>query len=203
MIIRKINKEDLMTRVEWMNNPRIYQSMHFNLPITIEDTLKWYRKNFSDNSRVDVAFADSHENLVAMGGLTHIDWTVKKAELYIFINPEIHGKGFGTYSTALLCNYGFSELGLNKIYLYTNEDNLAARVVYERIGFQLEGHLRHEIITANGDFQDRLYYGILRNEFNREQLNEMSSSVKACGGIQLIITDSRLPENPAGITCNI
>ena len=99
-----------------------------------------------------------------MGGLTSIDRTVGKAELYIFVNPELLGKGIGTKATRKLCQYGFSELGLEKIYLYTDKGNVAAQKVYEKVGFRLEGTLRNEILTRTGHITDRLYYGLLKHE---------------------------------------
>lgn len=99
-----------------------------------------------------------------MGGLTSIDSAVKKAELYIFVNPELIGKGIGTKATKQLCQYGFTELGLEKIYLFTDRDNVAAQKVYEKIGFRLEGTLRNEILTRTGQISDRLYYGLLKHE---------------------------------------
>ena len=50
-------------------------------------------------------------------------------------------------------------MGLQKICLYTNSDNLAARHIYEKIGFVLEGFMRKEIIN-NGKIKDRCYYGL-------------------------------------------
>ena len=164
MDIREIRKEDLSTRVEWMNNPKIYRSMHFAIPVTIENTLKWYGKIMTDNSRVDVSFVDKEGALIAMGGLTHIDTALQKAELYIFVSPDLQGEGYGINCTALLCQYGFEKLGLHKIYLYTNANNKVASHIYEKIGFKLEGVLRDEVVE-NGIYSDRLYYGLLKMEF--------------------------------------
>lgn len=189
MKIRKIKKLDLKTRVSWMNNPKVYQSMHFQTPVMLKKTIQWYRKNETDNSRVDVSFVDSEDRLVAMGGLTHIDLEVKKAELYIFVSPDIHGKGYGTYCTALLCYYGFSILGLHKVYFYTNARNLPAKHIYEKVGFMLEGCLREELIEDNS-YGDRLYYGLLKHEFNIDKLREGKAFRNDVQDVCIIITDS-------------
>lgn len=168
MELRKIKFEDLPVRVDWMNNPIIYNTMHYGIPITLENTQNWFAKNVDNQNRIDVTFCESMCNggggYVAMGGLTSIDRTVGKAELYIFVNPELLGKGIGTKATRKLCQYGFSELGLEKIYLYTDKGNVAAQKVYEKVGFRLEGTLRNEILTRTGHITDRLYYGLLKHE---------------------------------------
>lgn len=164
MLIRKIEKSDLQLRVDWMNNPKIYSSMHFDLPVLLENTIRWFEKNQSNDHRSDVCFVDNEE-IVAFGGLTSIDQILKKAELYIFVNPDSQKKGIGTHATKLLCQYGFEELGLHKIYLLTNENNTAAIRVYQKCGFVLEGRHRDEFLMEDR-YMDRLYFGLLKTEFD-------------------------------------
>ena len=165
MIVRRLVESDLQLRVSWMNNEKVYRSMHFDTPVIMENTLKWYRNNLGSDKRADLTFEEDGV-IVAFGGLTAINREVDKAELYIFVNPNAQKGGIGTKATILLCKYGFEELGLNKIYLETNEDNLAARRVYEKCGFMLEGTLREEYKTAGGFMLSRMYYGLLKSEFN-------------------------------------
>lgn len=165
MLLRLINLKDLIQRVNWMNDPRVYSSMHFNVPILLENTIQWYNNNIGNNKRVDVAF-EVDKQLVAMGGLTNINNTTKMAELYIFVNPNLQRGGIGTKATKLLCRMGFDRCNLEKIYLLTNENNVLARKVYERCGFTLEGRLRKEFVADDGTRLDRLYYGLIKGELN-------------------------------------
>lgn len=167
MKIRKIDSSDLVVRVDWMNNPKVYKTMHFVPPISLENTKKWYESNLNNNKRFDAAFEDEDGNLVAFGGLTNIDYNVRKAEFYIFVNPNMQGKGIGTSATRMLCKYGFDVLQLHKIYLFTNGSNWGAKKTYEKVGFVLEGVHREENIIAE-KYEDRLYYGLLAKEFKSE-----------------------------------
>ncbi len=164
MKIRKLSQGDLPERVRWMNNPAVYRTMHFTPPISLEKTIEWHKRNQQLQSRCDVVFQDENGQLLAMGGLTGIDYTVRKAEFYIFVNPDMHRRGIGSEATRLLCKYGFDVLQLHKIYLYTNSSNAGARKTYEKVGFKLEGVHRNEMIT-NERYEDRLYYGLLADEF--------------------------------------
>ena len=165
MIVRRLNKGDLSTRVEWMNNPLVYSSMHYDVPVCLEKTNMWYEKNLFNDARVDLVFEEEGQ-LLAMGGLTNIERGVNKAEMYIFVNPNLQRSGVGTKATKLLCKYGFEQMELNKIYLETNEDNLVARRVYEKCGFLLEGVHRAEYINKEGIYLSRLYMGILKSDFH-------------------------------------
>ena len=159
MIIRKLEKSDLGERVAWMNNPQVFRTMHFTPPISLENTIVWFERNKSIPTRC----------LVAMGGLTNIDYTTRKAEFYIFVNPSRQKEGIGTMSTKMLCKYGFEILKLHKIYLFTNNSNIGARKTYEKVGFKLEGIHRDEMIDEE-KYDDRLYYGLLSSEFDHSGL---------------------------------
>ena len=169
MEIRRLQKEDLQTRVLWMNNPAIYTSMHFTLPITLESTEKWYANNIGNEKRADVVLLEDDE-IVAFAGITNIDFTLHKGESYTFVSPDMQGKGIGTRARKMVLDYAFGELGLNKVYAYTNEDNIASCRLSEKLGFKLEGRFRQEYINKDGELKDRLYYGLLKEEwFNKEK----------------------------------
>lgn len=166
MIIRDLSYDDLPERVRWMNDVRVNSTLNVQLPVSLDSTRSWYERNKQNDKRRDFSFVDN-DVLVAMGGFTSIDEAVGKAELYIFVNPDIHGKGFGKESIEIMCKYGFEEMGLKKIYLYTNSDNSIARHIYEKLGFVLEGYMPQEIMN-NGEIKDRCYYSVYREGQNPE-----------------------------------
>lgn len=170
MKLRPLREGDLPYRVKWMNNPLVYTTMHFAIPITLEKTRHWFSNSKDNTNRYDMAFEDEDGNLVAMGGLTSIDEAIQKGELYIFVNPDRQGEGIGYQATYLLCKYGFEILHLQKIYLFTNASNQKARKLYEKIGFELEGLHRSELKKPSG-FEDRIYYGLLSYEFGLKDKN--------------------------------
>ena len=140
--------------------------MHYDLPITIKKTLEWYNRIKKVDERQDFTIIENHR-IVAMGGLTHIDHSVNKAELYIFVNPDLHHLGIGTKALNLICEYGFKKLSLNKIYLETNEDNIYAIKLYIKRGFIIEGKHRQEYINSYGEYKDRLYLGLLKSDLKQ------------------------------------
>lgn len=156
---------DLETRALWMNSPAVYKTMHFVPPISLDNIKKWYQTNLKNKNRFDATIEDEDGNLLAFGGLTNIDYSVRKAEFYLFVNPEMQGRGIGTKATSLLCQYGFEILQLHKIYLFTNVSNVGAVKTYEKVGFLLEGVHRDENIVAE-KYENRLYYGLLAKDFN-------------------------------------
>ena len=76
------------------------------------------------------------------------------------------GAGRGLGFVRALTDYGFSVLGARKVWLDASAENLRAQTVYERAGYQREGHLRdHWYRPTLGRNVDVLLYGILRDDW--------------------------------------
>lgn len=144
-----------------MNDSRIFKSMHYEVPVLIENTEKWFERICDDPTRHDVVFEDENGELLAMGGLTGI--SENQAELYVFVNPDRLGQGLGRSAVDLLCRTGFETLCLNQIHLYTNKSNIAAQSIYRKCGFKLQNVLEFAI-EVNGELEDRLFYVLRKSE---------------------------------------
>lgn len=88
----------------------------------------------------------------------------RAATLAIIIAPEETGKGYGTDAVKTAINYGFLQMGLNRIELRTWAFNKRARNAYSNAGFTEEGRLR-EVVYFNGTHHDAVVMGILRSEW--------------------------------------
>lgn len=141
--------------------------MFFSLPATVENTLNWFEANAGSKLRVDFSFLDSDNQYLAMGGFTGISAEHSNAEFYVMVNPQLQGQGIGKRVSKWMYNYAFSVLHLNKIYLYTNDDNIAAYKIYENAGFKLEGVLRQHK-WKDGSFRNRRFYGLLRVDWEEQ-----------------------------------
>lgn len=191
MKIRKLEESDLKTRVSWVNDSRVHTSMHFDIPISIDGTKKWFANCSSRLDRADFSFEEEGE-LCAMGGFTSI--RDKEAELYIFVDPNRHGHRLGLKATSLLCEYGFFNLHLKTIYLFTNGDNVAAQRTYERLGFKLVQRIDSGAVNGDGKVIDRLKY-ILNQSFFRPIIQEFfqMSGYKLCDYFVQVVRDDIFP----------
>jgi diamine N-acetyltransferase len=142
--------------------------MTIDTPVSLSDTQYWFSKNALNITRRDFVFIICREDrdgeLAAMGGLTGIDFVHRNAELYVMVSPTLVGRGIGRASVQWLCNYGFSSLGLNRIYLHTLTSNARAIALYEGVGFSHEGTMRKHVRKGK-KFVDRHMYSILRDEW--------------------------------------
>jgi len=62
--------------------------------------------------------------------------------------------------------FGFEELNLNRIYARYMEINPASGKILKKLGMKEEGHLRQHV-KRMGVYQDLIYAGILRREFEK------------------------------------
>ena len=58
-------------------------------------------------------------------------------------------KNIGFIATKALCEYGFNNLGLNKIILEVYKENIKAFNLYKRVGFKFVKEINNEIILMD------------------------------------------------------
>lgn len=162
--IRSFRKTDIPKKVEWVNNSENNQYLHYDLPLQIDKTEQWFEKICDRTDRYD-AVIEADEVPVGLIGLLSIDKKNKKAEFYISMGEvEYKNKGIAKEASRQILKYGFKELELNRIYLYTEYENISAQKLFEKLGFQKEGCLRDDVFS-HGHYADRLVYGILKNDW--------------------------------------
>ena len=162
--IRKFEKSDIPKKVEWINNPANNRFLHYNIPLSVEGTERWFDSHQGETTRYD-AVIEADGVPVGTIGLLSIDRKNSKAEYYIAMGETSYkGKGVAKEASKLILAYGFEELGLNRIYLFTEVDNITAQKLFERVGFKREGILKQDVYS-HGAFADRIAYGYLKEEW--------------------------------------
>ncbi len=101
--------------------------------------------------------------------LANPDWTVPSLELGYFVVATQTGRGFATEAGAAVVAVAFEQFGVERIDLQCQADNVASARVAERLGFRLEGRQRQRDRKRDGDLVDRLWYGLLRAEWEAQR----------------------------------
>lgn len=162
--IRKFQKKDIANKVKWINDPVNHKYLHYDIPLREDKTLQWFENNQNRTDRYD-AIIEVDSNPVGLIGLLDIDQKNKKAEYYITIGDRnFLGKGIAYQATKLLLEYAFRELRLNRVFLFTEYDNVAAQLLFEKIGFKKEGLLKDELY-CRGQYISRFLYGLCKDDF--------------------------------------
>jgi RimJ/RimL family protein N-acetyltransferase len=105
--------------------------------------------------------------------LDNIDSVYQIAEYNIFIGErDCWGKGYGTETTILMLDYGFTLLGLHNIMLRVDSYNERAIRAYVRAGFKEFGR-RREVRRRGERRYDVVYMDCLAIEFTNSALSAL------------------------------
>lgn len=166
--ISKITEEDIPDKVKWYNDEEVTKYLHYDEKFSVDKSIEWLKNKEKDSSRYENVIRINENgqlNNIGIIGLFDIDLKNKKAGFYITIGEKNYqGKGLAKLASINFIKNCFLKFNLEKIYLYSDVDNIGAQKLYEKIGFTQEGLLRSELLYKN-KFIDRLYYGILRSEY--------------------------------------
>ena len=103
-------------------------------PLTEKDEID-YIKNKMDNNATMFSMIEKKTNKF-IGNIEFFNRVFEEAEWGIVITTKMQNKGYGREALMRSVEYGFNELGLNRIYLSVYVDNPRAMHVYEQCGFK-------------------------------------------------------------------
>ena len=163
-----LEKEHLLDRVNFINDEVVQSTLNFDYPTSLAKTEAWFNKILLNRDRVDFTIkCVATDKNIGFGGFVGFDRVVKKAELYIFIGDrEYWGGGYGRDGYKLITNYGFLELGLNKVYGYQLLHNDKASMAVDKLGWSVDGVLRDDLFS-HGVLKSRSVVSILKREWEK------------------------------------
>ncbi len=97
--------------------------------------------------------------------LANADWAVPCIEVGYFTVQHQGGKGYASEAARAACRIAFELLGVRRVELQCAADNEKSARVARRCGFILEGRLRERTHKKDGPPVDRLWFGLLRAEW--------------------------------------
>ncbi|WP_369183445.1 GNAT family N-acetyltransferase [Streptomyces sp. Y1] len=111
----------------------------------------------------DVDAADpARATLIGQGSLTL--GPRRSAHLGYALRRDAWGRGYAGELAGLLCGLAFGPLGVHRLVALTDVDNRASARVLTRLGFQLEGRVRHDVYR-DGVWSDSQQYALLADEW--------------------------------------
>lgn len=162
--LRKFTVADIPNKVRWINEESNNKFLHYELPLEIEKTQCWFEAIKNRTDRFD-AVIEADGISVGVIGLLNIDTVNLKAEYYITLGEVSYKrKGISYIASQQLLKYAFEVLGVNKVYLNVDTDNIAACNLYEKLGFRCEGIFKEDIMHRE-KMIDRKRYAILKKEW--------------------------------------
>jgi diamine N-acetyltransferase len=166
--MRAIEAGDLPLLLQWKNDPEIADYFYEYTPIPFRTQEEWYDRQRLDASELNL-IADKHDGTpVGTGSLTHIDHRNRRAEAgrVLVGSKDLRDSGVGIEISALLYEYAFEHLNLNKVYSDARAPNTRIRRVNAALGGSEDGILRQHVYSQ-GEYVDVVVMSLLRADFFR------------------------------------
>lgn len=163
-MLRRLKIDDGYHMLEWMHQPNV--SIYFQEDFEHYDIDKvelFIRQSISKTNK-HFAIVDINDEYLGTISLKNIDYVNLNAEYAIVLRECAMHTGCSREATLELLEYGFNELGLNKIYLKVLANNTRAINFYKKMNFVQEGLFRKHI-KKKDTFVDLYWYSILCEEY--------------------------------------
>lgn len=165
--LRELRKTDLDgSWYSWFNDSEVTKWQNKKIfPNSRERQSEYFV--YLQSSKADVVLAmvdEATQTHFGNVGLHNIDWVHRSAELGIVIGDKNYwGRKFGKQAWALITNYAFRSLNLNRVYAHIMVENIASQRCAEAAGFQRQGRIS-EMFYKSGSYHDVYYYAILARD---------------------------------------
>ncbi|WP_395053097.1 GNAT family N-acetyltransferase [Flavobacterium sp.] len=104
-------------------------------------------------------------NLIGYIGIKKIDYKILKCELFYFVDKNFEGKGIISKAVKQIINHCFEELLMNKIIICTSKINIGSQQIALKHNFKQEGILRNERLNHLNEYEDIVYFGLLKSDY--------------------------------------
>jgi len=166
--LRPAERSDLATFVRWFNDAETVRYLGMLGPMSLAGEERWFDAMLERMGKRDFHFViclRSDGRPIGTAGLHAVDFESGSAAFGIAIGDEAdRNRGLGTDALGAICDFGFGDLRLERIYLDVYAPNERARRSYERAGFVLEGTQRRAHFS-DGRFDDVHRMSLLRDEW--------------------------------------
>ncbi len=102
--------------------------------------------------------------MVGFIGLHHIEVGIKASTIGYWLDADMQGKGIMTRACRALCDWAFTNIGLNRLEIHCAMGNLKSQHIPERLGFVREGVFR-DVQWLYDHYVDHAIYGMLAREW--------------------------------------
>lgn len=163
LILRNHKEGDIDAWVKWFNDEEVMKYMSISLKLTREDEEEYFEEAQQNLFMLPLSICDK-KNKEPIGNMSlEIDPAQPhSAKLGIVIGEKSYWrKGVCKEATREIIRIGFEELGLEKISLFVDIENIAAQKCYEACGFRQVGKIEKEYKKGD-EFHDSFLYEVVK-----------------------------------------
>lgn len=170
VFLQKISESDAEFLYKSLQNEEITKYMSLNpLPSVshAKNLIKHHRKYWDEYQQFNYTIKIKDRTSFRPIGSTSIwnlDWKNNRAEVGIWLIPQVWGEGFGTRAISLAKIISFMHLKLNRLAAHIVTKNQRSLKLFLKSGFKKEGRLE-QYLNINDTYYDVFVVAVLREEF--------------------------------------
>jgi ribosomal-protein-alanine N-acetyltransferase len=171
IILKKITIDDLNDLVEIYTNENLYRykpGMPKKTNEAIENMIGHFKRDFNKKKIIFLGiYLKSQSNkLVGVAEIFDVNEKVDCVTMGYTLNENYWGKGIATKSTALLLEYLFNQIQVNRIQGFVMPENESSSKVLLRNNFLKEGTIRQGNFWTGRGIVDLELYAILKSDYS-------------------------------------
>ncbi len=167
LFFRALNKNDVSERyISWLNDPEVNRYLETRFVTqTLEScrrfVLEMERDPFSHLFGIFDKVTLDHIGNIKLG---FINTNHQSGQLSLFVGEKAYWrKGYATESIRRITQWGFDELGLDRIEAGCYDKNVGSLRAFLKVGYSVEVFFRNSVVS-DGQRVGSFWLGILRND---------------------------------------
>ncbi|CAN5517045.1 GNAT family protein [soil metagenome] len=180
VFLRPAERSDIPLFVRWLNDAETSHFLALRAPLSVPMEEQWFETMLQHHGKDRYHFVIcllQDGRPIGTIGLEEIDHLNGAAAVGIAIGEkDLWAKGFGTDALTAMCDFGFGELRLERLWLDVYAFNERARRSYEKAGFTVEGTLRRAHFHR-GQHHDVHRMALLREDWTVSRSGQSPSSM--------------------------
>lgn len=185
VVLRPIRAQDAEAMWDMVSDVEGARLTGTTRTFTREQVDTWCAEVSGREGRLDLAITTTaSDEYLGEIVLNQIDEYSRNANLRLALRPGFRGRGYGSEAISVVLAHAFTEppagLGLHRVSLDVLSINPRARMLYENLGFVVEGRLRE--VHRDGEFWvDGIVMAVLEDEYRAARAGAVPGAASSDG----------------------
>jgi [ribosomal protein S5]-alanine N-acetyltransferase len=173
LILREYRQDDWPEILAYQSDPLYlrYYDWTGRTPDAVQEFVQMFLDQQQEQPRIKFQLAvtlKSTRQLIGSCGIRLKAAHAHEGDIGYELSPKHWGQGYATEAASAILEFGFTRLGLHRVWSWCVADNVGSARVLQKLGMQAEGRLR-ENEYYKGRYWDTLLFGILEAEWKAKQ----------------------------------
>jgi RimJ/RimL family protein N-acetyltransferase len=145
--------EQFKTWLPWVNS-------NLTLETCEKSCCDAYQQFLNNDEFRGIIFLKNNHQCIGSIGLHNIRWEIGQFEIGYWCRKSLQGKGFIIETVSALVSYVIANYEAKRIFLTTDERNIASQKIAEKTGFLYEGTLHFDRLDNEGKLRNTKIFAI-------------------------------------------